>query len=1367
LRLNGSSTGGQLNINKNGALGGTGTISMAVTAAVGDASNPGGAIRLTDGAVGTLTLGSTLTFSGTAANPNNLYFDLGSAAATNDKIVLTTAGHSAAGAVGAVLVNFNQLAGGGVTPGTGRVLIQGGAASTFTGYRLATTRAGGNVYSNLTSSGNNLLVDIATATAGPTTAAWAPTTGSWATASNWDGATSPGYQSNVTLNTTSQPSQTLNGDFDIGSLTFGTSATTAITIAKGTGGMLTIEGATGITLNNTSGTHTISANVGLGGDQTWTVATGGALTVSGAVTDFGGGYALTKAGGGTLTLSGLNTLTGGATTLSGGILQVGAGGTTGSISSSGSIVNNAALVFNRSNTVTQGADFGSEISGTGTLTQGGTSASILVLTGANTYSGLTTVSGGTLQLGFEGTGSNSPLGTTALGTVVNTGAALDLGGFTLSTAEALTLNGTGISSGGALKNSVANPATYSGLLTLGSASSIVAGTGNIILSNTGTITGSGFALTLDGTVAGSLTTLTSTIASNIGTGAGTLTKNGVGTWNLSGTNTYSGGTTVSVGTLTFVNTAAKPTSGTTTVAASATLGLGVGGTGDFSSTDINALFGGTLANVTLNATSKAGLDTTAGNFTHATAIPTSTFGLVKLGANTLTLSGSNGYSGATTVNQGALNVQNATALGTTAAGTTVASGAALQLQNSITVGAETLSLNGTGVSADGALRNISGANVWQGTVTLAAAARINSDAGSLTFNTVSNSITAVNLALTLGGAANGTVGGTITIGTGGLTKDGVGTWALGGANTYTGITTISAGVLQLTHATALSGGIATTGGTSALTFNGGVLGLGNGNFTRSLAAAGTVTGATFTGAGGWAAYTADRTVNLGGATAQITWVTASTGFNGQTLILGASTATHTVDLQNPLDLGTAARTVQVDDGAAATDGKLSGVLSSGAGGGLTKTGTGTLVLSNTNTYTGVTTVTTGTLSVATIGNGGVAGNLGQAALAAANLVFNGGTLQYTGATASTDRNFTLNAGTTGTFDVTTNNLTISGASTATTGSLTKTGAGTLTLSGTNVHTGVTTLTNGTLSVATIGNGGVAGNLGQAALAAANLVFNGGTLQYTGATASTDRNFTLNAGTTGTFDVTTNNLTISGASTATTGGLTKTGAGTLTLSGTNLYTGVTTVSNGKLLVNNSSGSGTGAGTVSVASGATLGGTGSLTGAVTINGGILSPGASVESFSTGALTLNGGTFAYETDHSAAAAAAGDLQIVNGALTLTGTVNLTLEDLASTPGAFAPNSTTLSLIQYAGAWNGGFFTYDSNVLANNASFTDTYGNAWKITYNATAGGLNFANELPGGGSFVTLSNLTAVPEPGSLFAIGCLIGSGALLRSRRRKD
>ena len=149
----------------------------------------------------------------------------------------------------------------------------------------------------------------------------------------------------------------------------------------------------------------------------------------------------------------------------------------------------------------------------------------------------------------------------------------------------------------------------------------------------------------------------------------------------------------------------------------------------------------------------------------------------------------------------------------------------------------------------------------------------------------------------------------------------------------------------------------------------------------------------------------------------------------------------------------------------------------------------------------------------------------------------------------------------------------------------------------------------------IGNGGVSGNLGAASNAAANLVFDGGTLQYTGATAGTNRNFTINAGKTAIFDITTNNLTVSGASTATNGALTKTGAGTLTLSGANTYTGATTINAGILKVDND-----GATTFGRITGSNV--TGSI--AVNTGGTLLLSGAGDHLGNSAAMTLNGGTF-----------------------------------------------------------------------------------------------------------------------------------------------
>ena len=116
-----------------------------------------------------------------------------------------------------------------------------------------------------------------------------------------------------------------------------------------------------------------------------------ATTFDGVISGTG---SVTKSGAGTQTFTGDNTYTG-TTTISAGTLQLGNGGTTGSVA--GNIVDNAALVINRSNAVT----LAGVISGTGSLTQAGTGTT--TLTGTNTYTGGTTISAGTLQLGNGGT----------------------------------------------------------------------------------------------------------------------------------------------------------------------------------------------------------------------------------------------------------------------------------------------------------------------------------------------------------------------------------------------------------------------------------------------------------------------------------------------------------------------------------------------------------------------------------------------------------------------------------------------------------------------------------------------------------------------------------------------------------------------------------------------------------------------------------------------------------------------------------------------------------------------------------------------------------------------------------------------------
>jgi len=110
-------------------------------------------------------------------------------------------------------------------------------------------------------------------------------------------------------------------------------------------------------------------------------------TAGGAAVDITGSTAVNHLGAGTTILTGNNTYSGG-TRIEAGVLQIGNGGTAGSIA--GDVINNAALVFNRSDALS----FDNVISGTGSLHKRG--AGTLTLTGANTCGGGTTVNLGTL-----------------------------------------------------------------------------------------------------------------------------------------------------------------------------------------------------------------------------------------------------------------------------------------------------------------------------------------------------------------------------------------------------------------------------------------------------------------------------------------------------------------------------------------------------------------------------------------------------------------------------------------------------------------------------------------------------------------------------------------------------------------------------------------------------------------------------------------------------------------------------------------------------------------------------------------------------------------------------------------------------------
>ncbi len=185
--------------------------------------------------------------------------------------------------------------------------------------------------------------------------------------------------------------------------------------------------------------------------------------------------------------------------------------------------------------------------------------------------------------------------------------------------------------------------------------------------------------------------------------------------------------------------------------------------------------------------------------------------------------------------------------------------------------------------------------------------------------------------------------GSITGMAGGLTKAQTGTLILDTNNTYTGPTAVNGGLLRLKNAGALPT-------TSALILNTGILGLESGNFTRSL---GTAAGQVVLTAanGGFAAFGADRTVNLGGAWAQVTWGSGGFFNTGSNLLLGHASATHTVDFQNPINIAGTNREINVPDGLAAVDAIISGAITnSGANTHLQKNGSGTLMLAGVNAW---------------------------------------------------------------------------------------------------------------------------------------------------------------------------------------------------------------------------------------------------------------------------------------------------------------------------------------------------------------------------------------------------------------------------------
>ena len=367
-------------------------------------------------------------------------------------------------------------------------------------------------------------------------------------------------------------------------------------------------------------------------------------------------------------------------------------------------------------------------------------------------------------------------------------------------ANATVILGVASTSSGTLNYTGAAGTLAKNVNVLGNGSDTIQNSGTGLLTLSGTLTKNGTILILKGGSNG--INVTGAIA---GSGANSDLIVDGGNTTLSGANTYNGPTSIINGaTLTANGTNALPTTnGRTAVYLDQTVAGVATGTGSSilalgSNQSVSSLSGQASSTVNLNArTLTIGSASDTANF--AGVISGANGALIKDSTGTQTLSGTNTYTGLTTISAGNITISNASALGSTASGTTVASGAALQIQGGIAVGAEALNLTGSGFSNAGALRNLSGANSLSGAITLSGATTIGSDAGTLT---LTGGISGTQN-LTFTGAGNTTISGAIATSTGTLTKNGSGTTTLNAANTYTGTTTVNSGTLTAATANAL------------------------------------------------------------------------------------------------------------------------------------------------------------------------------------------------------------------------------------------------------------------------------------------------------------------------------------------------------------------------------------------------------------------------------------------------------------------------------------------------------------------------------------------------------------------------------------
>lgn len=758
-----------------------------------------------------------------------------------------------------------------------------------------------------------LIAFIAATAPAQTVITWANLGSDFGTAANWGGilpvsdTTSNviSFNSSVPMN---QP--VLAGPYSVAGVQF-FSISGPFTLSGA--GPLTI-GASGIDNQTAAATQVISVPLIFATSGT-TISNQGTLQLTGAITDnvsggltlsgvgnggsisgqISGSGGLIKSGSGVWTLAGANTYTGATsinsglvvannltgsatgsgtvTIASGATLQLGIGSSSGSVG--GAVVDNGTLSFHRSDNVT----FSNGISGTGGLTQAGDGT--ITLGGTNTYSGLTMIGTQTSSghLADAAAGSFSPNSQVSMyggGLDVNFNETIKgLGDLTISSTKspgAVTL-----ASGATL--TLSGGSDFSG--TIGGSGTFVVGSGvleavsgDIALPVGGTTIQAGGKLTIGaGAAAGTI----SGPINNSGTlefnrsdaisyggfaGTGSIAQSGTGTLTLTGSNTYSGTTQLNAGSLAdAAPNSFSPNSSVSLLASGANLNVnfnetiaGLGGSSSSVGTTTNLAPGATL---TINNAGRTYQGTIAGGG-----------GLVISGLGTETLGGANTYTGGTTINGGVLIATNTSGSATGSGTITVGTSGALQL------------------GAGGAGGAVSGNIVDNGKVYYASA-----DASTYA----------------------GVISGTGRLDVGSISSS-TGTLTLTGANTYSGGTSINAGLLQIgadnTLPTTTSVSIGASGSLDVVNNQtiarlngtyGGSVSLGAGK-TLTLAATSGSSSATFDGS-----FSGPGALQIAGVAGSSVMFDGSSSFSGGTNVAGG-----TLYLGSANALGTGAVAVQAN-----------------------------------------------------------------------------------------------------------------------------------------------------------------------------------------------------------------------------------------------------------------------------------------------------------------------------------------------------------------------------------------------------------------------------------------------------------------------